>query len=1057
MKKIRLYLCLVLALLGVQASMAEEAQDAVRAATRRGETTTIASTRQTSSASQPNQTNATSSISRSTSATPTKQEQQIIRNRDETGEVVDRTAVKTSDSSSQVTNRQAQNVTVRSTSNVQSRVAAQPTRINVSRQSTTNQTTGSMTSRSANNVISVPSRAAIARTGVMPTNQSRISSASSVRNAASSGRISRIATTGLSEVQAVTAEDILNSNYQECREVYNNCMDEFCANKDSQLKRCACSSRVNEFDSVKQQLNEIEEKMLDFNQRLLTVNMDAEDAEALFEATEGELAFNKEDETDSKKLLDEIAEKLNASFDDENFNQSLNAINLSLNMDAAFDTVDPLLGASTTSKTGTALYNAALPVCREMALEICSQEELDIIESGYQMLIEQDCNTVAKAYETQQDQAREKIFESGALLDMARLDIYQKRNSDDILTCKKKMLDMLTDNSVCGDNLGKCLDTTGRYIDPSTGEAFLTVDLVNLGNLITRPAPDQTWTNTPGNEAFVSFLNSKKKFLEPAMENCQDISDYVWDEFIEDALAQIKLAQEQKLEDMRQSCTTLTTQCLTETADSIEDFDSRALSVFGVTADRTVKEICSGVQQACTALLETTGGDSDWIGGMTDIATDKTYDTILQTCREIGKNCMIQACKSISGNFGLCENVQNSINRKSIINRYSCWEEVVNCVVDAGQSAIDNVTARLVENKIIDSETGTFYKYLYGNEIDITITNTQEASNACSALAINQEDGTSQAFNCIYDICATECGYDSDTDSYGTKDSFSCKACRIAESLWGNCEVLPTTNLQSSKSHNRIKYTDSKKETLLYWFAKNTSTESRADSCRDTTCPIGYRAQTDENGNISCYSSSNFTDDGVMCPENFERIEITLEGLANNITNCCKKTTADGDVSGTLDFNGNCCKEESPKKVNNLNWETTTSYFRTGQTATTIPRGLCTPNAPNNLVAAAVVKDNAEYVDGTYFLICSGGETSFEDQGGAFPNGKTIRCAGEYVLVNKTTGQYIRPTTTNQSENYYLYYDSVPRCTLNFDTQEWESDQPETSCQIPNKWQVSYE
>ena len=100
MKKIRLYLCLVLALLGVQASMAEEAQDAVRAATRRGETTTIASTRQTSSASQPNQTNATSSISRSTSATPTKQEQQIIRNRDETGEVVDRTAVKTSDSSS---------------------------------------------------------------------------------------------------------------------------------------------------------------------------------------------------------------------------------------------------------------------------------------------------------------------------------------------------------------------------------------------------------------------------------------------------------------------------------------------------------------------------------------------------------------------------------------------------------------------------------------------------------------------------------------------------------------------------------------------------------------------------------------------------------------------------------------------------------------------------------------------------------------------------------------------------------------------------------------------
>ena len=78
-------------------------------------------------------------------------------------------------------------------------------------------------------------------------------------------------------------------------------MDEFCANKDSQLKRCACSSRINEFNSTKQNLANVEDKLLDFSQRLLTVNMDKEDALAMNQATAGELAFAAEDTSESKK------------------------------------------------------------------------------------------------------------------------------------------------------------------------------------------------------------------------------------------------------------------------------------------------------------------------------------------------------------------------------------------------------------------------------------------------------------------------------------------------------------------------------------------------------------------------------------------------------------------------------------------------------------------------------------------------------------------------------------------------------------------------------------
>ena len=119
-------------------------------------------------------------------------------------------------------------------------------------------------------------------------------------------------------------------------------MDEFCANKDSQLKRCACSARIHEFDNTKKNLTDIEDKLLDFSQRLLTVSMEKEDAAALYTPTEGELAFNTPDKSKSKKMLDEIAKKLNNSFDSNEFDQSMNAISLSLNIDSAFDTVDSL-------------------------------------------------------------------------------------------------------------------------------------------------------------------------------------------------------------------------------------------------------------------------------------------------------------------------------------------------------------------------------------------------------------------------------------------------------------------------------------------------------------------------------------------------------------------------------------------------------------------------------------------------------------------------------------------------------------------------------------------
>ncbi len=801
-----------------------------------------------------------------------------------------------------------------------------------------------------------------------PTQRSTTSRTAPVRSATRT----RSASTGL------TRADVMARDYSKCKTVYYDCMDEFCANKDSQLKRCACSTRVNEFDDIKKQLAQFDEQMLEFSQRLLTVNMDKEDAAALFEATEGEIAFNQADTSASKKMLDEIAKKLNTSFDDSNFNQSLNAISLSLNADAAFDSVDSLAGSTTVTKTGAALYNAAVPVCQAMAAEVCTPEEYAIAVSGYQMTIEQDCNTVFKTYQTQVDQARERIRENSALLDMSRLDIYQKRNSDDILTCKSKMLDMLTNSTVCGENLGKCLDTTGQYIDPTTGQAFLTTRLVNLSNLIQRPTENSTWVSMPANATFVSYLNSKKKFLAPAMENCQDIADYVWDEFIEDALAQIKLAQDAKLQEVRQSCTTLTAECLSDAKTSIEDFDARALSTFGVWADKTVNAMCNEVKTACTALLDAelgTGSESEWAGGMADIATNITYDTILSTCREVGRACIIQVCKSTSGNFGLCENIQTSVNRKSIINRTACWQEVQDCIADAGAEKISEIYSRVVNFARDDmtdlSAADWFYQEMYS--ADPTTINTACNPNNTSTMAL-----ADQPF-CIYDHCVAAGVCNAPTistdNTYTTNNpdaSDECRICRLAEKIWGNCEYAPSTVLINENSHNRIIIPENNTTgTLLAWFAQNTGTDDKWDSCRDTTCGTGYFF----NG-TSCVSIENISSGDLQtCPTD-ERFQ-TPKGQ----NNCC--------TTNTWDSMGNCCTQFGTSTINLNGTDVTFCLPNRGATATLIE----TFSVANSTDAYYKTFGT------TYALVCIGTMTVADQQ---------PRCSGSFIVVSET-GRVLSP------------------------------------------------
>lgn len=1010
MKGLKLLFAVLLVPLVFQAAGANDEIDTSRAATRRGATTTVSANRQKSS-TESNTSKKTGGISRTTdtvkSVGTVRSRTTATPNTSDRGtspqSVAQRNTVTTKGTS--------KNVSARTTSGVQQRAAS-----------------------------ATPSSRIITRSATSPkhtTQKTRTTDKSTTR--ARGTVLSRAASDETNIVSAITTR-----NYSACKNVFYECMDEFCANKDATLKRCACSARIHDFDRTKQQLEQVEDKLLDFSQRLLTVNMDKEDAMALNTATEGEIAYAIEDNTKSKKMLDEIAKKLNTSFNNSNFDQGLNAISLSLNMDAAFDNVDSLMGASTTTKSGVDLYNAALPVCREMAMEVCSQSDLSIAESGYQMAIAQDCNTVEKSYLTQNEQARAKIHESSALLDMSRLDIHQKRNSDDILTCKKKMLDMLTDTTVCGTDMIKCLDMTGKYIDPSTGEAVLSDALSELANLIVRPTDEQKWTKVPTNYKFVKFLNSKKIYLEPAMENCQDISTYVWDAFIEDALAQIKLAQDEKLEQVRQSCTTLTTQCLDTATKTINDFDARALSVFGVKADVTINAMCADIRNACTALMKNTDPiidsdgniSNDWDTGMTEIAATKSYETILNTCREVGKNCIIQACTSIAGNFGLCENIDTSINRKSIISRRACWDEVYDCIADAGTETIAQIMKQNGRTHS-DNNRGDIYSQLYGFTISPSTQSITDTDIAAIADEPNQLtttfDVTDDMYNSIYDWCNVD--YNAST----SKSEFDWNVCRLTEQIWGNCEQAPTTELTDAHSHNQIVVNfvpnaDNSNETLLSWFARNTGTNDETESCRDTTC--GYGEKLYQN---ACQPNSHFASSGEYCPG------YPQWNVISDITNCFDNGLGKCvDSSSLIRIIKDYPYYAAPKKANKPS----------------VDNPICVPEGHTPYLIMQTL-DNTKY----YCLSNDNADPIKYNS----ENERSITCNGIIIKINEDDKYQTATTDVPQNtavENFYylenaVSYDgktTIPTatpaltCIYNYTDKIWEPKEGNKTCPTPTQW-----
>ncbi|MDE6570937.1 MAG: hypothetical protein K2L95_01825 [Alphaproteobacteria bacterium] len=500
----------------------------------------------------------------------------------------------------------------------------------VTPRSTTSTATRATSARAATTVVAGQSRvpATTARTGAA-ISRGNYSPVTAVRG--TSARAATDQTMAITETRTGTA-------YEQCKNAYFTCMDQFCKLKNDDYRRCSCSNRVFDLTDARETLQSAGDKLTVFTENLDVVGMTAAQAAAMRTASEGENALTS-DTSASKALLQAIMNSIRGEDSTVGGKYSdLNSINLSFDTTNAFGLTDA--GAAIAAYNGTNLYNAVYPQCREAVRADCNDASLQRAITAYLMAVEQDCNTVQTAIETRQKQVKAAVREGSAMLDLARVENRQKHNSDDVTTCLNNVEAAVLSEEVCGAGYHRCLDN-GEFIDISTGAPIAgVVKFYELENLLVFTqgvdAADQKLAKIPNNRTFVqNFENRVKKFAQPALDKCVEQADFVWDEYLDKAMLDIYYAQKSKVAEIKQGCFDFVSACYvngdTALTAAMKELTGDAGIVLQPDKVTLNAEVCRDYVQSCDNMFDNKIVE-DYINNRNDTDT-------LTACRAVVKQC----------------------------------------------------------------------------------------------------------------------------------------------------------------------------------------------------------------------------------------------------------------------------------------------------------------------------------------------------------------------------------------------------------------------------------
>ncbi len=488
-------------------------------------------------------------------------------------------------------------------------------------------------------------RAASVRSARHVVNGNGMARSASKSSVVRSGTKQKVGSANVSRAGVARATAVFNDvskiggGYANCRDAYATCMDQLCANANDTYRRCFCSDRFADFRDTSDKLDEALKMLAEFQDNSLeSVNNTAAEVHAMYTATEGEKAITK-DSSASWDLLNNIGDILSGK--KSTVKQKKNTTSLGVLDLSSFSSGDDydIFGSSSSifgdnsytdvsTLEGKELYDSAMKQCSEIVRESCGGDAMfNLARSSYSIMITQDCNAYEKNISAKKLSVEETVRTARKYLMKARLDNYEAHNSSDVNECLAEVEDALRQSTACGPNYEKCMDYTGQYINPNTGKPIYSQALFGLNNLIVLNGSSDILSTNP---KFNSWLDNKKIFAETALDSCRDNADVVWEEFKRSAIVQIAQAQDDKIQQIKDSCVATVKECYDKQTGDLLSIDTTKTQGTGAIATATARGMCYDRVQACAALY----GDPD--GCVYDDASKKLKPVA-------GKNCGLQS------------------------------------------------------------------------------------------------------------------------------------------------------------------------------------------------------------------------------------------------------------------------------------------------------------------------------------------------------------------------------------------------------------------------------
>ncbi len=220
-------------------------------------------------------------------------------------------------------------------------------------------------------------------------------------------------------------KDSVETGSQTCRDVYRECMDQFCLLDETEGNRCACSSNINQSKSLIQEIQEIQNEA----DLLYTEGVEREQLGA-----QAKLVFGESEEAQKSSKLSGInfADWINSSVEDEE---------VSLGMD---------------SDIGDPLYAMASEYCADR-LAACGKDA-EMEEVLYARQIVQDCKNFETYLNDQKAIAESNKRTAEAAVRQARLEMLDTTNKYNRGECLLAYRSCISDKGGCGVNFENCLD-----------------------------------------------------------------------------------------------------------------------------------------------------------------------------------------------------------------------------------------------------------------------------------------------------------------------------------------------------------------------------------------------------------------------------------------------------------------------------------------------------------------------------------------------------------------------------------------------------------------------